>query len=59
VTINAKIITLLRESDWTRIDDVSITTEQKNAWREYRKDLRDIPTDYEDPDDVVWPTKPE
>tara|TARA_Y100000782_G_scaffold41136_1_gene45866 strand:- start:298285 stop:298593 length:309 start_codon:yes stop_codon:yes gene_type:complete len=29
------------------------------AARAYRQALRDVPQDFSDPDDVVWPTKPE
>lgn len=35
------------------------TGQKKQDWRDYRDAIRDIPTTYEDPDDVVWPTKPE
>ena len=32
--------------------------EYKNAWLNYRQALRDIPQTFENPYDVVWPTKP-
>jgi hypothetical protein len=34
---------LLLESDWTQLPDVSISEEKKQAWRSYRKALRDLP----------------
>jgi len=30
----------------------------KSLWALYRKKLRDIPTTYSNPDEVVWPQKP-
>ncbi|PSU24002.1 hypothetical protein CTM88_19510 [Photobacterium aquimaris] len=27
-------------------------------WKIYRQSLRDIPQTYDNPDDIVWPTKP-
>ncbi|MEL0623813.1 tail fiber assembly protein [Marinomonas arenicola] len=50
---------LLTESDYTQIPDSPISGEQRAAWAGYRQTLRDIPNVCKDPDDVVWPTKPE
>jgi hypothetical protein len=36
-----------------------MTTEQQTAWSTYRQALRDTPTAFSDPADVVWPTQPE
>tara|TARA_B100000035_G_C20933522_1_gene524140 strand:+ start:606 stop:986 length:381 start_codon:yes stop_codon:yes gene_type:complete len=47
---------LLTESDWTQNQDVPETT--RNAWTTYRQTLRDIPSTYSSPEEVVWPTKP-
>ena len=47
---------LLSESDWTQNQDVPETT--RNAWTTYRQTLRDIPSTYSSPEEVVWPTKP-
>jgi beta-galactosidase beta subunit len=58
-TIREKRDKLLLESDWTRLDDNQLTTEQKSVWAIYRQNLRDIPSNYATPDVVVWPTKPE
>jgi len=63
IEIREKRDALLRESDtesFITLLDVweSKTAEEQNAWLEYRKALRDIPSTYENVDDVVWPEKP-
>lgn len=55
---------LLAACDWTQIPDVPMDEKQRAAWQEYRQALRDIPQQLGDgkslnPDDVVWPVKPE
>lgn len=32
---------LLRDSDWSQLPDVPLTAEQKQAWADYRQELRD------------------
>lgn len=32
---------LLRASDWSQLPDVPLTAEQKQAWADYRQELRD------------------
>ena len=52
---------LISASDWTQFVDAPLTETQKEAWRIYRQQLRDIPETFstvEDPSDVVWPTEP-
>jgi hypothetical protein len=51
---------LLTESDIYVLPDRwnVMTPEEQTAWSEYRQALRDIPQVYDDPADVVWPTKP-
>ena len=44
--------------DWTQVADVDLTAEQKQAWTEYRQKLRNITTDFPNPDSVVWPNPP-
>lgn len=34
---------MLAESDWTQMPDAPLTTSERNAWKECRQDLRDIP----------------
>lgn len=46
---------LLVETDIYGLSDRKMTVEMKN----YRQDLRDLPTITTDPTKVVWPTKPE
>ena len=46
----------LKETDWVSGEDVPQAI--KDVWFPYRQTLRDI-TSIENPDDVVWPTKPE
>jgi len=46
----------LAQSDWTQLADSSA---DKSAWASYRQQLRDIPQNFQIPEDVVWPTKPE
>ena len=48
----------LRETDWTQIPDAPLTSEKKAEFTAYRQALRDIPQTYDNPDDIVWPTKP-
>lgn len=36
----------------------AMSEQQKTDWTTYRQALRDIPQDFEDPFEVVWPTKP-
>lgn len=52
--IRAQRNKLIAESDWMANSDVTMSDE----WREYRQALRDI-TNQSDPNDIVWPTKPE
>jgi len=49
---------LLVESDWTQMPDSPLNGEQKNAWADYRQELRDLPQSFATPDEVVWPTAP-
>ena len=50
---------LLKDSDYIMFPDITITTEKKEEWETYRQALRDIPQDYDSPDEVVYPDKPE
>jgi len=49
---------LLKETDWTQIPDASILESKKLAFTQYRQELRDIPQNFQNADDVVWPQKP-
>ena len=50
---------MLKDSDHKMLSDYSITAEKKEEWETYRQALRDIPQDYDSPDEVVYPDKPE
>mgnify|MGYP003647435486 CR=1 FL=1 len=38
---------------------VALTTEQQNAWTQYRTDLLNVPQQSGFPNTITWPTKPE
>ncbi|MGA1801490.1 tail fiber assembly protein [Rhizobium sp. HT1-10] len=46
---------LLRECDWTQLDDVAIN---KARWATYRQALRDVTAQTGFPAKIKWPTKP-
>lgn len=48
---------LLLESDWTQLPDVSLPN--KEEWKIYRQKLRDITTVFSNPQEVVFPEKPQ
>lgn len=48
---------LLLESDWTQLSDVSLSN--KDEWKTYRQKLREITTDFLNPEEVVFPEKPQ
>ena len=50
---------LLTQSDWTVLIDSPLTDEKKQEYITYRQDLRDLPSKYNDPDDVIFPNPPE
>ena len=57
-------------SDWTRLDDVTLTTDKKAEWATYRQALRDLPSTIAADSNLTakaladnhshssWPTKP-
>ena len=51
----AKRNALLADSDIYMIEDYP--TDKKTEWKAYRKKLRDM--DFSNPDNIIWPTKPE
>ncbi len=46
---------LLAETDWRFRSDMT----PSQAWKDYCQALRDIPSTFAHPKDVVWPVKPE
>ena len=55
-TIRAQRNFLLSQSDWTQLADAPLSPEQKQAWTVYRQALRDVPSSFATPEEVVWPT---
>ena len=56
--IRAERDRLLAACDWTQVTDAVLTDAEKIAWATYRQKLRDIPQDFTNPDDVVFPEMP-
>lgn len=50
---------LLKESDIEILPDKweIMDVEAKSLWSNYRKQLRDIPQIFSNPDEIIWPTK--
>jgi len=48
----------LSQSDWTQLADAPLSPEQKQAWSAYRQALRDVPSSFTTPEEVVWPEIP-
>lgn len=46
---------LLKNSDWTQVDDAPV---DKSAWATYRQLLRDLPLQSGFPNTITWPTEP-
>ena len=46
----------LLETDWVFTPDSPI--QDKQPWIAYRQALRNIPQNFTNPEDVIWPTKP-
>jgi hypothetical protein len=49
---------LLSESDWSQVPDNSLSESQKEQWRLYRQELRDLPGQYSNPSQIVFPDLP-
>jgi hypothetical protein len=49
---------LLLQSDWTQLTDTVLTNDEKILWAEYRQNLRNIPQDFINPQDVIFPEVP-
>jgi len=49
---------LLKETDYLVLSDYPLSPENKNLIEVYRQQLRDIPQNYSNPFDVVFPEKP-
>ena len=49
---------LLKASDYTQVADIPFDQTTKDAWLSYRVNLRNIPADFTNADDVIFPTIP-
>ncbi|WP_228010946.1 tail fiber assembly protein [Vibrio sp. OPT20] len=49
---------LIQVTDFTQMSDFSITEEKRLEFAAYRQALRDLPQNFSNPNDVVWPEKP-
>ncbi len=49
---------MLDESDVVVLRVVESGVDETQEWKNYRQTLRDIPQDYEKPEDVIFPSKP-
>ena len=45
----------LSRSDWTQLPDANVDVA---AWAAYRQQLRDIPQNFSNPEDVIFPDTP-
>ena len=48
---------LLSQTDWVVVKAKETGSTLSSAWKKYRQDLRDVPTQ-SDVDNITWPTKP-
>jgi hypothetical protein len=55
--IRAQRDSLLTASDWTDLPNSPV--KNKEAWLAYRQSLRDLPSTFKTPEEVVWPEKPQ
>ena len=49
---------LLKDCDWTQLSDSPLSIEDKALWATYREELRNVPEDNEDPENITWPVAP-
>lgn len=49
---------LLRDSDWIAVTDSQLSDANQTSWQEYRQNLRDVPQNQNDPENITWPDAP-
>jgi hypothetical protein len=49
----------LQDSDWSMLPDISMLSNKKLEWIEYRRALREIRLQPDFPTSINWPVKPE
>ena len=61
-TIRLQRNELLKQSDWTQVNDCPLSDSKKQEWATYRQSLRDLPATYQSVNniaDVIFPSTPE
>jgi hypothetical protein len=48
----------LLKTDFTQLADSPCSSQEKTDWATYRTDLRDLPSETQDPTNPTWPTPP-
>lgn len=48
----------LAASDWTQLPDVALTSDEVQAWAQYRHELREMLKQSDDPKLIVFPEPP-
>jgi len=46
---------LLKQTDWTQLADTPLDEYEKETYEAYRQELRDIPQNFENAEDVIFP----
>lgn len=49
---------LLNESDWSQAPDNALSESQRESWRQYRTELRNLSDNYTDPKKIIFPDLP-
>jgi hypothetical protein len=55
IVVREKRNQLLRDTDYTQLEDVSLSYADKDKYKQYRKALREITETFSNPFDVVFP----
>ena len=50
---------LISQTDHTQMLDSPLSDSKKSEFTAYRQALRDLPQSTDNPDEIVWPVKPE
>ena len=49
---------LLKDCDWTQLNDSPLNADTKTSWATYRQQLRDVTSQTRFPWDIQWPSTP-
>lgn len=58
INIRDKRESILKLCDWTVLPDSPLTSAKKTAWKNYRQQLRDLPTSNTNPFNIDFPSEP-